>query len=92
MDLKEWWRKFWRVHGLLRRSRSVQIGWHLSIKLVERWNSFINQHLLNELKENIDLYRDDGLSILRNMSGLEIEKRKEELVRVSKNNGVSVTA
>lgn len=60
--------------------------------MVERWNSFINQHLLNELKENIDLYRDDGLSILRNMSGLEIEKRKEELVRVSKNNGVSVTA
>lgn len=60
--------------------------------MVERWNSFINQHLLNELKENIDLYRDDGLSILRNMSGLEIEKRKEELVRVFKNNGVSVTA
>lgn len=59
--------------------------------MVERWNSFINQHLLNELKENIDLYRDDGLSILRNMSGLEIEKRKEELVRVFKNNGVSVT-
>ena len=44
------------------------------------------------MKENIDLYRDDGLSILRNMSGLEIEKRKEELVRVFKNNGVSVTA
>lgn len=60
--------------------------------MVERWNSFINQHLLNELKENIDLYRDDGLSILRSMSGLEIEKRKEELVRVFKNNGVSVTA
>lgn len=60
--------------------------------MVERWNSFINQHLLNELKENIDLYRDDGLSILRNMPGLEIEKRKEELVRVFKNNGVSVTA
>lgn len=60
--------------------------------MVERWNSFINQHLLNELKENIDLYRDDGLSILRNMSRLEIEKRKEELVRVFKNNGVSVTA
>ena len=35
-------------------------------------------------KENMGLYRDDGLSIFKNMSGPEVERRKKELVKILK--------
>ena len=37
------------------------------------------------------LYRDDGLSIFKNMSGPEAERKKKELVKTFKDNGLSIT-
>ena len=52
--------------------------------------------LLNQLKlvirrENMGLYRDDGLGIFKKMSGSEVERKKKELVKIFKNNGLSIT-
>ena len=57
----------------------------------------VGTYLLNQLKvvvakENMGLYRDDGLGIFKNMSGPEVERKKKELVKISKNNGLSITA
>ena len=56
----------------------------------------VGTYLLNQLKvvtanENMGLYREDGLSIFKNMSGPEIERTKKELVKVFKNNGLPIT-
>ena len=40
--------------------------------------------------KNIDLYRDDGLSIFKNCSGLQMEKIKKHLHQVFKHNGLDV--
>ena len=57
----------------------------------------VGTYLLNQLKvvvakENMGLYRDDGLGTFKNMSGPEVERKKKELVKISKNNGLSITA
>ena len=43
------------------------------------------------MKENIGLYRDDGLGISRNISRPEIERKKKDLIRIFKNHGLSIT-
>ena len=53
-------------------------------------------YLLNQLKvviekENIELYRDDGLGMFKNMSGPEVERKKKELAQIFKNNGLTMT-
>ena len=40
--------------------------------------------------ENIALYRDDGLSIFKTCSGLQMENIKKLLQKVVKNNGLDV--
>ena len=40
--------------------------------------------------KNIGLYRDDGLKILKNCSGLQMEKIKEHLQKVFKENVLEV--
>ena len=37
------------------------------------------------------LYRDDDLRIFKNMSGPEVERKKKELFKIFKNNGLSIT-
>ena len=56
----------------------------------------VGAYLLNQLKvviakENIGLYRDDGLGIFKSTSGPEVERKKKELVKIFKNNGLSIT-
>ena len=56
----------------------------------------VGTYLLNQLKvviakENMALYRDDGVGIFKNMSGPEVERKKKELVKISKNNRLSIT-
>ena len=53
---------------------------------------FLNQLKVVIAKENMGLYRDDGLGIFKNMSGPEVERKKNELVKIFKNNGLSITA
>ena len=42
-------------------------------------------------KENIGLYRYDGLGIFKNMSGPEVERNKKDLMRIFKSTGLSIT-
>ena len=56
----------------------------------------VGTYLLNQLKvviakENMGLYKDDGLGIFKNMPGSEVERKKKELVKIFKNNGLSIT-
>ena len=56
----------------------------------------IGTYLLNQLqvvitKENVGLYRDSRLAIFKNMPGNKEEKRKKELLKISKSNGVTTT-
>ena len=54
---------------------------------------YIHTYQINYLisKENIGLYRDDRLRIFRNMSGPEVERKKIDLIRIFKSNGLSIT-
>ena len=54
----------------------------------------IGTYLLNQInnvisKESIGLIRDDELLIFKNMSVLEVEKKKEDLIRTFKTNRLS---
>ena len=42
-------------------------------------------------KEDIGLYRDVGLGIFRYMSVPEVERKKKDLIRIFKSNGLSIT-
>ena len=42
-------------------------------------------------KENIGLYRDDGLGIFQNIPKTEIERKKKQIVKVFKDCGLSIT-
>ena len=37
------------------------------------------------------LYRDDGLGTFKNMSGPEVERNKKQLLKILKNNELSIT-
>ena len=50
-------------------------------------------HLLKTVmrKENVGLYRDDGLGILRNSSGPEIERKRKQIIQIFKTCGLNIT-
>ena len=41
---------------------------------------------------NIGLYRDDGLGVLRNLSGPQTERARKDLIRIFKDHGLKITA
>ena len=56
----------------------------------------VGTYLLNQLKvviakENMGLYREDSLGIFKSMSAPEVERKKKELVKIFKNNGLLTT-
>ena len=56
----------------------------------------VGTYILNKLKnitnkENIGLYRDDGLGKFQNMPKTEIERKKKQIVKVFKDCGLSIT-
>ena len=56
----------------------------------------VGTYILNKLKnitnkENIGLYRDDGLGIFHNIPKSEIERKKKQIVKVFKDRGLSIT-
>ena len=50
-------------------------------------------HLLKAVmrKENVGLYHDDGLGILRNSSGPEIERKRKQIIQIFKSCGFNIT-
>ena len=56
----------------------------------------VGTYLLNQLKvvivkEIMRLYRDNGLGIFKNMSGPKVERKKINIVKIFKNNALSIT-
>ena len=51
------------------------------------WNKFKKI----TIKENIGIYRDDGLGKFRNIPKTEIKRKKNQIVKVFKNCGLSMT-
>ena len=50
-------------------------------------------HLLRTVlrKENVGFYCDDGLGILRNSSGPEIEQKRKQIIQIVKSFGLNIT-
>ena len=42
-------------------------------------------------KENVGLHRDDGVGILRNSSGPEIERKRKQIIQILKSCGLKIT-
>ena len=56
----------------------------------------IGSYILNILgsildKELVDLYRDDGWAIVRNLSGPEIERKRKAIIKLFKESGLNIT-
>ena len=53
-------------------------------------------YILNQLsavmrKELVGLYRDDGLDIMKKMSGPEIEQKRKQIIKIFKDCGLNIT-
>ena len=71
---------------------NVPIGCHDGAEMCE----LVVTYLLHQLKvviakENMGLYIDNGLRTFKNMSGPEVERKKKELAKIFKNNGLLIT-
>ena len=42
-------------------------------------------------KKDFGLYKDDGLGILRNTSGLEADRKRKKIIKIFKECGLSIT-
>lgn len=54
-------------------------------------NFLLNKLLTTFEKENIGLYRDDGLGVLKCCSGPDTERKKKKIIKVFKENGLNIT-
>ena len=67
------------------------MGAHDSTEVCELIGIFLLNLLGRQYNtKNSSLYRDDGLSIFKNWSGLQMEKIKKRLQKVFKNNGLDI--
>ena len=65
------------------------LWWRGNIKLVE---IYIQNKLCNLInKKDFGLYRDDGLAILRNTSGAEVDRKRKSVIKTFKECGLSIT-
>ena len=70
----------------------VPMGCYDGTEICELIGAYLLYQINNVIsKENIGFYRDDGLGIFRNISGPEVERRKKDLLRIFKGNGLSIT-
>ena len=66
-----------RDNGQLRRSRNLWIGWNLYTYSPSK-------------KSNCGLYRDDGLVILHNVNGQQIDRTRKNIIKIFKDVGFSI--
>ena len=70
----------------------VPMGFYDGAEIYELKSTYLLYEMNNVIsKGNIGLYRDHGLGIFRNMSGPEVERKKKDLIRIFKINGLSIT-
>ena len=69
----------------------VTMGCNDDVELCETVGIYMLNKLSNINRENIGLYRDDGLGICQNMSKTEVERLKKKIVKIFKESGLSIT-
>ena len=70
----------------------VSMGSYDGAELCELVGLYLLDLLTKEFgKQNIGLYRDDGLSCFENISGPDSEKIKKKIFKIFKSNGLSIT-
>jgi len=80
------------VKKSLEEDFDVPMGCYDGAEVCELVGSFILSKLSNVTrKENIGLYRDDGLGVFQNLPRSSIERKKKEIVKVFKDCGLSIT-
>ena len=88
------------VHALLLRrnfdknnsSFDVTMGSYDGAEVCELVGLFILNDLCNEYgKDNIGLYRDDGLAIFKHTSGPQAERIRKDITRRFKTHGLNIT-
>ena len=52
-------------------------------------------YILNQLstimrKELVGLYRDDGLGVMKNMSGPQLERKRKQIIKIFKDCGLNI--
>ena len=69
------------------------MGCHDAAKNCELVGTFILNKISPIMHEqnNVGLYRDDGLGMFRNLSRPNIERKKKEIIKISKSFGLSIT-
>ena len=61
-------------------------------EVCELTGTYLLHQLINIIpKEDLGLYRDDGLGTVNNLSGPEKERIKKQIVRIFKINGLNIT-
>ena len=70
----------------------VPMGCFDGAEVCELVGTYILDKLKNVININdVGLYRDDGLGILRNMSGPNIDRKRKQIIKVFKDCGLSIT-
>ena len=71
----------------------VTMGFYDDVEICELVGLFILSKLSNTIHiDNIGLYGDDGLAIIRNASGQEMERTRKKVIAIFKTHGLKVTA
>ena len=71
----------------------VTMGSYDGAEICELVGLFLLSKLSNIIHiDNIGLYRDDGLAIIRNASGPEMERTRKKVIAIFKTHGLKVTA
>ena len=80
-------------YSLLDETGSWFMGSYDGAEICELVGLFILNHLGNSFgKENIGLYRDDGLAIIKNKSARLADKTRKELHKAFEQFGLKITA
>ena len=70
----------------------VPMGCYDGAEVYEIVGCFMLNELSSFIKKDLaGLYRDDGLGILKNLSGPDIERKRKEIIKVFKNCGLNIT-
>ena len=77
---------------LIKNERSLTMGSYDGAEVCELVGLFILNDLCNEYgKDNIGLYRDDGLAIFKHTSGPQAERIRKDITRRFKTHGLNIT-
>ena len=85
-DSKPWLKKFGNEYF------AVPMGCFDGAEVCELVGSLILTKLCNVLqRENVGLYRDDGLAIVKQMPGPELERKRKKIIEIFKKYGLAIT-